>query len=125
MALSAPFVQDAYYIPLDPDFYYSKLYLEVRAPHTSDTLINSPFYLIKEDHEIEAFAPYDPVLTTRGNELHLGQSPPHWFGKFANSETEVRIEPAVSNYAPLFLNQELIASPTTKCRIRYIRVVQQ
>ena len=64
MTLSAPFVQDAYYIPFDPDFYFSDLYLEVRDPSTSDTLFNSPFYLIKEGHEVEASVPWDPVLTT-------------------------------------------------------------
>jgi len=107
MVLSAPFVQDAYYIPFDPDFYYSDLYLEVRDPSTSDTLINSPFYLIKEGHEVEAYVPYtwEPVLTTTGDELHLGQAPPHWFGEFANSETTV--------------------SPTPKCRTRCIKAVRR
>ena len=105
--MSAPFVQDAYYIPLDPDFYYSDLYMETKDASSDKFLYASPYYVVKEGHEVEAHLPgvSEAVLTTTGNELHLGQTPPHWFGKFANSETEVSIEPALTRYASLFLYQ--------------------
>ncbi|MBM4431017.1 MAG: hypothetical protein FJ026_11825, partial [Chloroflexi bacterium] len=46
-----------------------------------------------------------PALIASGDEFHLGQSPPHWFGQFVNNATRVSIQPALTRNAPLFLYQ--------------------
>lgn len=40
-----------------------------------------------------------------GEEFHLGQPPPHWFGSFVNSDRQVWLEPALTGWAALFLHQ--------------------
>lgn len=63
--------------------------------------------VLKAGAAIDGYLPqvWDPVFAATGEEFHLGQSPPHWFGMFTNSATLVSLEPALTPAAGLFLYQ--------------------
>jgi hypothetical protein len=67
----------------------------------------SPLLVIKPGEAVDGYIPryYDPVFTTTWNEFSLGQVPPHWFGSFSNSDTQVNLQTAMTGYATFFLHQ--------------------
>jgi len=108
--LSRPFRKNAYYMPFkipDPNWGYGRV--RVSDVNTGEILGESPSIMVNAEGDIEGYLAgvWDAVFTHTGEEFHLGQAPPHWFGQFANNETKVNLKPALTEYGDegLFLNQ--------------------
>lgn len=112
--MGSPFVKDLYYVPFaNHDFQWAYDYIEALDPESGQVLHASPYLLVNAERGIDAYLPdiSDPVIAITGDEFHLGQGPPHWFGSFANSDWQISLEPALTRRAGLFLNQSCDRGP--------------
>jgi|GEM_PF-480996 len=135
-----PFIQEAYIIP-DPSPEFLKnisLYnfqeaLQSTGPSYFDRYSSELYYLIPwlkvtYDSKIESyffFDELDPSLKINTNKITYGLGPSHWFGKFANDNSSIRIKTNTEygylwetngggvnkSFLPLFPSQLQDASP--------------
>lgn len=102
----APLVKHAYYLPFGSDSYVSRFVVSTHHTDTDGWVHISPELLILSDGAVEGFVPFNQEAWYRssGDELHLGQSPPHWFTSFGNGSTWINLQP-VAQEASWFSNQ--------------------
>ncbi|MGD2147546.1 MAG: PKD domain-containing protein [Anaerolineae bacterium] len=90
----------------DPEWGYDRLEIQ-----DSDGWIlhESPSLMVNADRDIEVLPVAEPSLAFihEGEEFHLGQAPPHWFGAFTNSGAQINARPAQteSGYGGFFRSQ--------------------
>ena len=115
-SLTEPFLRDEYFMPIPyPDFSFGYFFEDVYPfdPNSGqvdwDSQISRTSYLAAPDTTVlEGFLlgqPDVPVFTTTFEEMPLALPPPHWFGKFENTETDIQVGSAVGGISWLFLNQ--------------------
>lgn len=113
--LIPPFVLDAYLISSPySDFSWGYNYLRGydRDPSTSPDaamIMRTPYLFNRGNGEIQGILPdtYErtEIFTTTSQFLDWQLAPPHWFGRFENNLTEVKLWPAKGDREWLFLQQ--------------------
>ena len=114
-ALEAPFVRDQYFMPIPyADFPFGYFYEDV-IPFDPDTglaprrpVSRTPYLAAQDQTTVWGFLLGEAnltVLDTDSSRMDVGLSPPHWFGRFDNTESEVRLKGARGWLPWLFLNQ--------------------
>ena len=105
--LYPPFRERAYYVSAPLDVVWKFSFVEVYTATDSIPLYRTPYLHFKDQATVEMYllgSPYVQVLSTTSDLLPVGSAPPHWFGKFENSDTEIRIKPPGESWG-LFVNQ--------------------
>lgn len=113
--VTAPLVKHAYYMPFHPDSRLPRFVVSTHNPEKDGEVHISPELVITPGGAILGWIPQseEPIFRTDGLEVHLGQSPPHWFTAFTNGSTRMGVKPAIKN-ASWFLYQSgdrLISGP--------------
>ena len=113
-ALAAPFARDVYFMPIPRDdfafgyFYEDVIPFDASSGPALGRATARTAYLAAQDptrvHGYLAGEPDIPVLRTDASRMDLGLPPPHWFGRFENSGTEIRLTVARGWPLWLFLN---------------------
>ena len=113
-ALTAPFARDVYFMPIpDDDFAFGYFYEDVvpsgaiSGPGLGQAVARTPYLAAQNPTEVSGFLQgetEEPVLRTDSSRMDLGLPPPHWFGRFENSDTEIRLKAARGRPMWLFLN---------------------
>ena len=114
--LKAPFVRDVYFTPNPyPDFPFGYFY-EDAYPFDAATgqvlwdsqLTQTPHFAARDTTTVDAYlsgAPDDPVLTTDSSRMPVALPPPHWFGRFTNTESSIDLRASIGWQDWFFLNQ--------------------
>jgi parallel beta-helix repeat protein len=120
--LLSPFTREAYHMPMPyPGFSLGYTFEEVYeyegAPFDNwaeELLLLTPYLAAKDTQTIEGYLlwePEVPVFSTNSSQMPIGLAPPHWFGRFENDSSEIRLRAARGGVVRLFTNQRQDMTP--------------
>ena len=114
-SLTEPFVRDEYYMPIPNSSSSFGYFFEDVFPFDAtgeiawgSQITRTPYLAARDTTTVEGFLLGEtvvPVLRTVSSKMPVALPPPHWFGRFDNTEASIRLGAARGNPVWLFTDQ--------------------